>query len=380
MIGTLRLFAETLRAIGNEILPGLTPEATMDVLSEVLRVIRLSGAIHFNAEFTRPWAMKTAPPDLIAAHLAPGAEAISLFHLATTGSCWITCGKLAPIKIETGDVMVFPRSDQHVMASDLGLTPVPIARIVPKVSRQQITLVNYGGGGEEARFVCGYLHSDQRFAPLLDAMPAFVCVRVRNGMLVLDAFSDTERYAEPVTLEHEAGWWRAATAHLIAEATRPGQGNRAVLARLSELLFMEVVRWQLSYVSEGRSGWLAGLNDPHVGRALALLHAEPARPWTVEELADHAAISRAALAKRFVELVGAAPMQYLAEWRMHLARRLLRESSLSLAEIASRVGYESEAAFNRAFSRLVGAPPGTWRHTKGSSASRGEAANNLYRP
>jgi len=342
-------------------------EGEIDVLSEVLRVMRLSGAIHFNAEFTRPWAVMTSPPDLLAARLMPGAESITLFHLATSGSCWIACGKLDPINIETGDVIVFARGDQHVMASDVGLAPVPVASIFPKASTEQITLVRYGGGGEQARFVCGYLHSDQRFSPLLDAMPALVCVRVRNGALVLDAFSDTGRYAEPILLEHEVGWWQAATGHLIAEATMPGPGNRAVLARFSELLFMEVVRWQLTYVAEGRRGWLAGLNDPHVGRALTLLHAEPARSWTVEELADRAAISRAALAKRFVELVGEAPMQYLAGWRMHLARRLLRESGLSLAEIAFRVGYESEAAFNRAFSRLMGTPPGTWRQSKGLS-------------
>ena len=127
---------------------------------------------------------------------------------------------------------------------------------------------------------------------------------------------------------------------------------------------MEVVRWQLAHIAEGHRGWLAGLNDPYVGRVLTLIHAEPARPWTVEELADCAAISRAALGKRFVELVGEAPMQYLAGWRMHLARRLLRDSNLGLAEIATRVGYESEASFNRAFSRLVGTPPGAWRHAR----------------
>jgi len=337
----------------------------MDVLSEVLRVIRVSGAVHFNAEFTRPWSVVTTPPDLLASRLMPGAEAITLFHLATDAGCWITWGNLEPIRIEAGDVLVFPRGDQHVMTSDPGMPPVPIASIFPKVRAEQITWLKHGGGAEGTRFVCGFLHSDQRFGPLLDAMPAFICVRVRDGRVVLDAFSETARYAEPVTLGQEAPWWQAATAQLIAEAMRPGPGNRAMLARLSELLFMEVVRWQLTHVAEGRRGWLAGLKDPHVGRALTLLHAEPARPWTVEELADQAGISRAALGKRFADLVGEAPMQYLAGWRMHLARRLLRDSRLGLAEIASRVGYESEASFNRAFSRLVGAPPGAWRQSKG---------------
>ncbi len=337
----------------------------MDVLSEVLRVIRVSGAVHFNVEFMRPWSVVTTPPDLLASRLMPGAEAITLFHLATDAGCWVMCGKLEPIRIEPGDVLVFPRGDQHIMTSDPGMPPVPIASIFPEVPAEQITWVKHGGDGEGTRFVCGYLHSDQRFGPLLDAMPAFICVRVRGGRVVLDAFSETGRYAEPVTLGQDAGWWQAATAQLIAEALRPGPGNRAMLARLSELLFMEVVRWQLTHVTEGRRGWLAGLNDPHVGRALTLLHAEPARSWTVEELADRAGISRAALGKRFVDLVGEAPMQYLAGWRMHLARRMLRDGSLSLAEIASRVGYESETSFNRAFSRLVGAPPGAWRQSKG---------------
>jgi AraC-like DNA-binding protein len=150
-----------------------------------------------------------------------------------------------------------------------------------------------------------------------------------------------------------------------------------VLARLSELLFMEVVRWQLSHATEGHGGWLAGLNDPQVGRAIALLHAEPARAWTVEELAQRAAISRAALAKRFVDLVDETPMQYLIGWRMHLARRLLGESTLGLTEIASRVGYDSEAAFNRAFRRVVGTPPATWRQAKAAAQreSRNTRAN-----
>jgi AraC-like DNA-binding protein len=175
-------------------------------------------------------------------------------------------------------------------------------------------------------------------SPQLDALPELACVRTRNGALVLEAFSDGAPIGDPIALENEAGWWKAAVDHLISEATRQGPGNRAMLARLSELLFMEIVRWQLRHVSESHRGWHAGLNDPHVGRAIALLHAEPARAWTVDELAHQIAISRAALAKRFVELVGEAPMQYLAGWRMHLARRLLHESTLSLAETAARVG------------------------------------------
>ena len=192
-------------------------------------------------------------------------------------------------------------------------------------------------------------------------MPAVTCVRVRDGALLLETYTDTGRYAEPVVLQDLLQWWQTATNHLVREATKPGPGNGAVLARLSELLFMDVLRWQLTYISNGPNGWFAGLNDAQVGRALAFLHADPADAWTVGELAQKSGMSRAALARRFVELVGVSPMQYLAGWRMHLARRLLRETNISVGELAARVGYESEAAFSRAFRRSVGVPPATWR-------------------
>jgi AraC-like DNA-binding protein len=271
--------------------------------------------------------------------------------------------------------VVFARGAQHVLASKPGIAPVPIKDIY-RPSAERITVLQHGGGGEESRFICGFLHSDQRFAPLLDTMPALTCVRVRDGALLLEAYSDTCRYAEPVRLQEPPHWWQAAIAHLVNEASRSGPGNRAVLARLSELLFMEVLRWQLTYLSNGNSGWLAGLNDPHIGRALALMHADPARGWTVEDLARESGISRAGLAKRFVELVGDTPMQYLAGWRMHLARSLLRESNIGIAQLAARVGYESEAAFSRAFRRAVGIPPATWRDANATDqASVADAGN-----
>jgi AraC-like DNA-binding protein len=338
----------------------------MDVLSDVLRVIRLSGAIHFCGEFTHPFAILTGPPEGMPDRLFPGAAVVVPFHIATAGRCWLSFGAVQPIRIEQGDVVVFARGAQHIVASDLGLTPVPIGGIYRPLPGQ-VASVQYGGGGNECRFVCGFLHSDQRFGPLLDAMPALTCVRVRDGALRLESFSDVGRYAEPITLDQDPQWWTTAIDHLVSETAKPGPGNRAVLARLSELLFTELVRWELSYISEGHGGWLAGLNDAHVGRALSLLHAEPARPWTVETLARQAGTSRAALAKRFGELVGETPMQYLAKWRMHVAQRQLRESTLGLGEIAMRVGYESEAAFSRAFRRLVGVPPASWRQSNTAS-------------
>jgi AraC family transcriptional regulator, alkane utilization regulator len=338
----------------------------MDVLSEVLRVVRLSGAIHFCGHFTQPWAFSTSPPEMLAARLKVPGGSVTPFHVVVEGGCWVTAGKLAPIRIETGDVIIFPRGDQHVMASDPGIAPVPIRDIYSQPSAEQITVLKHGGGGPLARFICGFLHSDQQFNPLLKSLPAVLCVRARGGALALETWDDAARRVQPIEQRGEAEWWQASLRYLISETAAPGPGNRAVLARLAEALFVEVLRWQFRYAAQGY-GWLAGLHDPQVGRVLSLLHALPERPWTVDELAKEAAMSRAALAKRFVELVGQSPIQYLAGWRMHVARDLLRESTLGIGEIAGRVGYESEAAFNRAFRRLVGSPPATWRQVKAAS-------------
>lgn len=343
----------------------------MDVLSEVLRIVRFSGAIHFCAEFSHPWSILSSPPDMLAKRFFPGAEVIAPFHIATRGRCWLKWGEMAPIAFEAGDVVVFARGSQHVLASDRSIAPVPI-RDIYRPAADRITVLQHGGGGEEARFICGFLHSDQRFGPLIEAMPALTCIRVRDGALWLESFTDTGPYSAPIQLPEPPGWWQTAIEHLAHETARSGPGNRAVLGRLSELLFLEVLRWQLTYISDGHGGWLAGLNDPHVGRVLVLMHAEPARAWTVETLAQEVGMSRSALAKRFADLIGEAPIQYLAGWRMQLARRLLRESNAGLAELASRVGYESEAAFSRAFRRAVGVPPATWRDANAAVSEQAE--------
>jgi AraC family transcriptional regulator, alkane utilization regulator len=337
----------------------------MDLLSEVLRVVRLTGAIHFRGEFTEPWAFLSTAPALLAARYGLPDGEVTQFHVFVEGACWVTAGKLAPVRMETGDVVIFPRGEQYVMASDPEVPSVPIKQIFAQPSRDQLTDLKYGGPGRPARFICGYLHFDHQFDPLLDGLPTLLCVRSRVGNVSLETWDSGRRRLYPIEHREEAEWWQASLRYLISETDAPGPGNRAVLARLAESLFIEVLRWQLRYAAEGRSGWLAGVHDPQIGRVLRLLHALPERPWTVEELAKEVAISRAALAKRFVELVGQSPIQYLAHWRMHLARQLLRESTLGIGEIAGRVGYESEAAFNRAFHRLVGAPPATWRHAEG---------------
>jgi AraC-like DNA-binding protein len=342
----------------------------MDVLSEVLRVVRLSGAVHFCGEFTHPWAFSTSPPQLLAARLGIPDGTVTPFHIFVGGACWVTPQGLPATLIETGDVIILPRGDQHVMASDPAIPPVPIKDIYTQVTKERITVLKHGGGGDCSRFICGYLQSDQQFDPLLQSLPALLCIRSRNGALTLETLDAAGRRTYPIENHREAEWWHASLRYLIGETDVPGPGNRAVLARLAESLFVEVLRWQFRYAAQGHDGWLAGLQDPQVGRVLGMLHALPHRPWTVDELAKEVGMSRAVLAKRFVDLVGQSPMQYLAGWRMHLARHLLRESNLDIGEIAGRVGYDSDAAFNRAFRRLVGAPPATWRQATDSRSAK----------
>lgn len=342
----------------------------MDVLSEVLRVVRLSGTIHLRAEFTHPWCIGSAP-QMLAGRLNLSADSIAAFHVVIAGECIAKIGKHPPLRVETGDVIVFPRGDAHDLASDMALKPVPMREFyTPSLDR--VADVRHGGGGEPTRIICGFLHSDHRFAPLAESLPALLCVRSRNGSVAVETLTESGRFLHPIAQQHEAEWWQASLRYLISETMAPGPGNREVLARLSEFLFMEVLRWQLRYASENNTGWLAGLRDVHVGRALAVMHAEPSHPWSVEELAKKSGISRSALADRFSSLIGESPMQYLATWRMHLARHLLRESTLGIGEIAARVGYESEAAFNRAFRRLVGTPPASWRRGRDIPAAAAE--------
>jgi AraC family transcriptional regulator, alkane utilization regulator len=344
----------------------------MDVLSEVLRVVRLTGVVHFRGEFTHPWAISSPSAERVAARHKVAVGSVTPFHIFIDGGCWVTVAGLPPVRIEAGDVILLPHGHRQVMASDPAIAPVPTREIYTP-SKGQVTVVKYGGGGARTNLICGFLHSDQQFDPLLKSLPAFIRVRTHSGTLALETLDDTGRREQPIESVRETEWWQASLRYLIEETAAPGPGNRAVLARLAETLFVEVLRWQFRYAAQDRGGWLAGLHDPQVGCVLSLLHALPNRPWTVDELAKEVAMSRSALAKRFVDLVGQSPIQYLAGWRMHLARDLLRESTLGIGEIAGRVGYDSEAAFNRAFRRLVGSPPATWRQTKNFPAQAGES-------
>jgi AraC-like DNA-binding protein len=332
----------------------------MDVLSDVLRVVRLSGAVFFTADFSSPWSVESPNPDRLASAVMPEAECVVLFHILVDGECEVGCEGHPVTRMNSGDVIVFPRGDQHTMRSHGAGVPTPLTSIFSPGGHDEPPQLSYGGGGRTSRFVCGYLNCDQRFSPLVEALPTMLLVRSQDDYSAIEAID--AHGTRPTIVPQGSGTWLGTTLKFTineARAARPGNG--AILARLTELMFVEILREYMQRLPTSQGGWLVSLNDPHVGKALHLLHANPVRDWTVAELAREVAVSRSVLAQRFTALVGEAPMKYLAGWRMQLAKQMMREGARNIQDVATRVGYDSEAAFNRAFKRATGSPPATWR-------------------
>jgi AraC-like DNA-binding protein len=317
----------------------------MDVLSDVLKAVRLTGAIYFDVNAGYPWVGESPGTARIAAAVMPGVEHVISFHAIVSGSCWAALddGSAPPQHLDAGDVVVFPKGSPNVLSSSLGERgELNMAMYYRPVDQNLPFTVIHGGDGEErTRFICGFLGCDARpFNPLLAALPQILCARktADSGTWLTDLF----RLA-------------------IAEGGSPRAGGETILAKLSELMFVEVIRRYIETLPGDSRGWLSGLRDPQIGEALRLIHARPAEDWTLDRLAREVGLSRTAFATRFTHYVEVSPMQYLARWRLQLAGRLLERPEISLAQAGAEVGYESEAAFNRAFKKFVGIPPGTWR-------------------
>lgn len=325
---------------------------TTDTLSDVLRSVHLRGAVFYYLSFGSEWAVEAPPASEIADAVIPGAEHVMEYHVITKGSGWVAIVGEPPVRLETGDIVMFPHGDAHVMSSAPGIRSTrmdPAWVFATRDDPKPIPIVfhtphefSYGAPAPESmnNVVCGFLGCDLRpFNPLIATLPR---------LLHLPAGGD--------------GAW---ISQLMRQAVQSSQDKRpggdAVLERLSEMMFVDAVRRHVERLPEESSGWLAGLRDRPVGRALALIHESPARDWTVDTLANEVALSRSAFYDRFVRLIGQPPMQYLAHWRMAAAATMLRQRRASVASIALDVGYESEAAFSRAFKRLVGTPPARWR-------------------
>lgn len=313
----------------------------MDALSDVLRLVRLTGAVFLDAEFTAPWCISAPTGVAVCTQYMPQAQHVAVYHLVTAGSCEVKFADEAPHHAQTGDLIVIPGGEAHLIGDDLAAPHADLARLVVQ-NPDDVPRVSYGGGGAVTRLICGYLACDSiLFKTLLAALPRLMIIGMRDGT---------------------RGQWLASSLQFsVAEYAAPNAGASTVLAKLSELMFVEAIRRHAESLPAGQQGWLAGLSDRFVGRALALMHSKPAHAWTVDELANDVGLSRSALGERFAAVIGQPPMQYLTRWRLQLAADLLHNSRRAIAAIAADVGYDSEAAFSRAFKRELGAAPATWR-------------------
>jgi AraC-like DNA-binding protein len=318
----------------------------MDALSDVLKAVRLTGAIFFDIHASEPWVAETPAGRSIVGSIFPEAEHLIPYHVITRGNCWGGVIGEPPLRLSAGDIIVFPHGDSHVMSSAPGMRNSPDMTLYHAPADGQLPFAMAMGGNhaDSAHIVCGYLGCDARpFNPLLAALPPVLRVSDRAG----GAFGAFVQFA-------------------VAESKEPRIGGECVLGRLSELMFVDVVRRYLETLPADRTDWLAGLRDPFIGRALTALHRNPARDWTLESLAHEVGLSRSVLAERFTQFVGQPVMQYLTNWRMQLAANHLLSGMDSVAAVAERVGYESEAAFSRAFKKTVGTPPSQWRKNRTS--------------
>lgn len=331
----------------------------MDALSDVLRVVRLNGAIYLDGEFAAPWCVSGNAEPSLCTSLLGEVERVVSFHFVTTGSCWarLPGEPGSAIRIDAGEIVVVPQGETHILGSSAELKPDAAAQIAADnitAAPGRILKLSYGGNGDVTRMVCGFLGVENVLGnPLLAALPRLFKVDMRGS---------------------NVAWLESSLQFATREAAQTRAGSATVLGKLSELLFVEAIRRYIDTLPDEQTGWLAGLRDRFVGRALSMMHERPAQAWTVDDLARCVGLSRSVLAQRFTEFVGAPPMHYLARWRLQVAAQQLRGGDTPLAAVAEHVGYDSEAAFNRAFKREFGMPPAAWRKSRGRPPAEGISA------
>jgi AraC-like DNA-binding protein len=313
----------------------------MDALSELLRAVKLSGALFYKSSCSAPWHLDAPPSKMFLPYIRARASHVIEFHHITEGTAFVRVGE-ENTPLTAGDIVMMPHGDAHVMGAGSGGRPIDGDAALPALWTGQLALASFGGGGEVTGLVCGYLACDgELIKPVLAGLPRVVRVNIRN--------------------DPSGDWLDNTLRHALAQAAACTPGSDVILAHLAEVLFAEVLRRYLLTLPAGRSGWLAGAGDPAVGRALAALHRDPAHAWTLDALAQEAGLSRSALTERFARFLGQAPMAYLTDWRLELGAEALRSTSRSVQRVALEAGYDSEASFNRAFKRRFGVPPAKYR-------------------
>lgn len=316
----------------------------MDVLSEILSAVRLEGALFFNAEFTAPWCMTSSGAAGIKPYLGSRDAHLIMFHFLTEGRAYASVDD-EQVELSGGDIVVLPGGDSHLIGNGSPRRPVDSFQTFAKNVKEGLKVVRFGGGGEVTRFVCGYLACDPRLSEVfLGGLPRILRVPVASG---------------------PSGQWIQNSIRFSVDASGGSDaGSSLVVGKLSEVLFVETLRSYIRSLPEDQTGWLAGVRDSNLARALALLHRNPARQWSVDGLAKAAGLSRTRLAERFRHFLRMSPMAYLTDWRMKLGAEVLQRTDKSIAEVALEVGYNSEAAFNRAFKRVYDAPPAQFRQSR----------------
>jgi AraC-like DNA-binding protein len=315
----------------------------MDALSDVLRVVKLTGGVFLNAEFTAPWCVldRMMPNDFT--KFVGHAEHVVLYHYIIKGAMRARVADGPVLDLGAGDAVMLPHHDYHYIGSDLSIKPTNSSKFVP-AEGEGLRRIIHGGGGEQCEIVCGYLATDRiEGNPLFATLPSILPFYARESP--------------------GADWVRSTFQFAANEIASGRPGSDSVLAKLSELLFVEAVRRYVEALPSEQTGWLSGLRDTHISKALTLIHARIAERWTVEGLSREVGMSRSAFAERFASLIGESPMSYVSRWRMNVAAHTLRNSQVSVARIAESVGYESEAAFSRTFRQVIGVPPGAWRRS-----------------
>jgi AraC-like DNA-binding protein len=315
--------------------PGLSAG---DVLSNVLRQIRLSGSLQFC--FMPQGAWQTDDKPAFASQATAGARPIP-FHIVVAGECWLKM-EGRHVALEQGDVVAFPFGTGHQLGVGSNGTTITPTKLLPPKPWRQVPILHHGQGAQQVRLLCGYLQCDiVNFRPLRDALPRLL--HVRSGKSA------------------DAAWLRATIDQIAAEVDKPRSGGLSMLERLSEITFIELLRHEIMMAPQGATGWLAALADPGLRRSLSLIHDDPARGWTLTTLARDCGVSKSTLAERFDAILGTSPISYLRDWRLYLASVELSGSTKSIARIAEDAGYGTEAAFSRAFARNFGSPPAAWR-------------------
>jgi AraC-like DNA-binding protein len=318
----------------------------MDALSDVLRVAHLTGGVFLHAEFFAPWCIAARVGPEHCAPLLGRASHLIIYHYVVEGDLHIRIDgeRGEGLVIGAGELVLLPRNDLHLMGSDLSLPPVAGSDVIHPPKEGGLFSIHHGGSGRRTRMVCGFLGTvSAEGNPVISSLPPLLKLNVERG--------------------GAAEWIRSTFQYAAEEVSIGRPGSETVLAKLSELLFVETVRRYAEALPDGQTGWFAGLREPYVARALALLHRDITRRWTVDDLGREVGLSRSALADRFVRLIGMPPMHYLANWRMQVATQKLRNTSAPLAQVAEIVGYDSEASFSRAFKKAFGAAPATWRRS-----------------